>query len=680
MDSKSGAYQAMVWITVCALLCFVISAMSVAVTIRNKIDKDYKPLKSDIEANTKILKELAALNGLSSNTKSAADGSTFGTSSPFYQLNKTIDAINAAASALAVSPQAAASLFAKNTSKTPNSYVLPNPRGGLAASSGVSITKTYLPPQDNETTVNDSWLNSILRVIESNYVRNGIKKGYLKEGQWVSFSRQYVAAMLIKQCEESSKNKPTWCVGGLDGTNGVTLEGVESEILYYAQELIRDIIVPASLCEYTADSTDGDSTIMCKNGTDADKISADYALPMGDVSLAMYTKWEQAFDRISQTGGENAAMVFNFPLLSETITINCRTTNFTQFCSPASNLQKYSCLDSPGDECVDISIQTHGFGNGDFMLANEVEVSGLQSAILAGITLDTPIQTASVSVDGVKTGGVIVASPFGTNGHTLEYLLGFRNAKDEAEICDNFNMDPNTWMMNDVTLYQIQNPILAPAPHKPIINAPGVDASTKFYITRFVETDIPSLVDVYFDYLVPVTDVSLAEEDFAAVQKKTTTPASSKSETTDKTSTTKAKPIVTYERHSIVMRSFPISLLGAYFTPNAPKSTAPAVNSCYFYIIPFEYLNAGISTMNTVTVDEFHVDFPDSAYYSVACSEDDGSSNSKKTTTTPEKKNTNPKWCKALLASTTTKPTSKVIGPMPSTSLPKEGGNLFLFA
>ncbi|KAH7830045.1 putative papain family cysteine protease domain containing protein [Monocercomonoides exilis] len=102
-------------------------------------------------------------------------------------------------------------------------------------------------PHKDQGSRNTCWAFALASYLEDSYRLNGIKKGFLKENEYVSFSVQSLAKLIVEECQKKENTKI--CDGYGQGPQSNTTEGGLPEWFYYLRN-IHNHIYPESVCPY----------------------------------------------------------------------------------------------------------------------------------------------------------------------------------------------------------------------------------------------------------------------------------------------------------------------------------------------------------------------------------------------------------------------------------------------
>jgi len=294
------------------------------------------------------------------------------------------------------------------------------------------LPKSYIVPDDVRTPAKNQahrgtcYIFSTIGILEASYRRNGLKKGYLKENEYVKFSEQAYGLGLINYCKEHKND--IHCLGG--PPNNQTADG-QPEWLYYMQDGMTKYVLPDSLCPY---KTEDAGQYICPGLDDAVKKN-----PISFRVKGIETAY--SIDEIKRVLLRHEfPMSFSHVVLEATYQAPCDNPNSIVYGSDMCKECRFPCTTSSNGCCG--RIYHPGYtGEGVFATFGEPFVGGGHAMVIVGWNDDMAVETG---VPGQSTerqvGGFIIKNSWDTTvGHSAEYWAQKHSLLDETAICPNMN-------------------------------------------------------------------------------------------------------------------------------------------------------------------------------------------------------------------------------------------------
>eukprot|EP00771_Trimastix_marina_P004040 gnl/Trimastix_PCT/771.p2 GENE.gnl/Trimastix_PCT/771~~gnl/Trimastix_PCT/771.p2 ORF type:complete len:558 (+),score=170.36 gnl/Trimastix_PCT/771:132-1805(+) len=296
----------------------------------------------------------------------------------------------------------------------------------------------HVPPHTFQRNRGTCWNFAILGMLEHSYRLNGLKKGFLKENEYVLFSEQAYGISFMKECHAN----PT-CKQFGDSVYQNSTEGGEIHWLYYLKNLY-DKLLPVKVCPYPWES--GKTTEhTCPGMTKALNKN-----PIKFDVKSMRTAYEgQTTKKMLVETGRALGWSINTHATSYHIPCQGSTWATRPECTTAHKLRVRCPTDRYYNSEYCVRLQGPGYTmDGEFTFADSYEVHGGHAMNVVGFN------DAFVTKRGTRGGFIIknswedrvYALPRGPRGsHSIGYWMNDYSEWDERTICPNpFN--PRSWL------------------------------------------------------------------------------------------------------------------------------------------------------------------------------------------------------------------------------------------
>ncbi|EAY12864.1 hypothetical protein TVAG_430280 [Trichomonas vaginalis G3] len=297
-----------------------------------------------------------------------------------------------------------------------------------------AVDKSFLLPPSNQARRGVCWIFATLFMLESQYRANGIKKGFLKENQYVTFSKQAYGAYLGNNCKENP-SLPVCKHGGLGKPTNDTDDQLVDSIYYFQKAFpkLNASILPETVCPYIEEG--GESTdFKCDGMNEAIKQnpigfnikSYNYAVNVNNTKRLLY-KAKRPLG-IGVPIGEN---YFFAPCDSSSYSTDDECVKQTTPC-PAGYQAKF---------CKKVTIEGRIY-DGTFSFINDANRSsflGVHEMDIVGYN-DEWVYTSKWDTDksmALMKGGFILHNSWREVGHSVDFLLGKKSYENEMVTCPN---------------------------------------------------------------------------------------------------------------------------------------------------------------------------------------------------------------------------------------------------
>lgn len=304
-----------------------------------------------------------------------------------------------------------------------------------------AVDENYWLPPTNQANRGTCWIFATIFLLESQYRENGIRKGFLKPDEYVSFSKQAYGAWLGEQC--LAKPDTPICHHGAYSKYNNTEDQLVDSIYYFAKsfpELAKSIL-PEDVCPYY-NETNTSTDFKCPGMYDAIKTnplefkikSISYAANVNDTKKLLVEK-----QRPLGIGVGIGETKFYAPCDSSSYSESDQCKNNQTIC-PAGYTSKY---------CHELIVQSRDL-DGAFTFVNDFNrttLLGAHEMNIVGYNDDWVYLsrfTTSKSLSNLK-GGFILHNSWRSQGHSIDYLLGRRSEENENVICPNHG-NPQSWI------------------------------------------------------------------------------------------------------------------------------------------------------------------------------------------------------------------------------------------
>jgi len=318
-------------------------------------------------------------------------------------------------------------------------------------SRAMPLPSAYLIPDDvrtppkNQAHRGTCYIFSTMGILEASYRRYGLKKGYLKENQYVKFSEQAYGLGLIKYCEEH-KDDPH-CLGG-PPTNST--EDGQPEWLYYMQDGMMKYVLPDALCPYQPEN---EGQFICPGLDDAVKKN-----PISFRVKNIETVY--SIDSIKRLLVKHAfPLTFSHVVLDATYLAPCDDPDVYTYGSEQCDKCYYPCTTSSNGCCAKLVFPGYT-ADGVFSTFGEPIVGGGHAMVIVGWNDEMAVETG---VPGQSTeraiGGFIIKNSWDTTvGHSAEYWAQKHSLLDETAICPNEGSYEAWLPVNTTCMMELHNP------------------------------------------------------------------------------------------------------------------------------------------------------------------------------------------------------------------------------
>ncbi|BFU20930.1 hypothetical protein KM1_156400 [Entamoeba histolytica HM-3:IMSS] len=286
------------------------------------------------------------------------------------------------------------------------------------------------------------WAFGIIGMLEHSYRENGIKKGFLKEDEFVRLNVQSFGILMVDAC----KKYPSVCNTPGDDVIFGSTEGGEIN-WFYSFPFLYDKILPSAVCPYTATV---DTQFECNGMDEALKTN-----PIKFNITEMLTTYneEQTKELLLKV---KIPIGFGALIHDAKYYLPC-TEEYKNFCDESV----YNVIECPenmkylAEKCAYIVMPMYST-DGEFNYHNEIEPEGGHAMVTIGYNDEY------VTHEGCK-GGFILKNSWndtvygpsiantarGVRGsHSVKYFMNQLTAEEERKVCPNAQ-DPMNWYVCD---------------------------------------------------------------------------------------------------------------------------------------------------------------------------------------------------------------------------------------
>lgn len=305
-----------------------------------------------------------------------------------------------------------------------------------------AVDQSSLLPPSNQARRGVCWIFSTIFAMEAQYRANGIKKGFLKPNEYVTFSKQAYGAFLGDQCK-SHPEIPVCKHGGLGMKENNTDDNL-GDAIYYFQKAFPDLnksILPEEVCPYI-ETPSPETDFLCPGMYDAIKKnpltwnikSYHYATNVNNTKRILYNH-----KRPLTIGVPIGETYFYAPCDSSSYSTDADCVSKTTKC-PEGYQSEY---------CKKVTVEGRIY-DGTFTYVNDPKRSSFLGAHEMNVVgyNDEWVYTSKWDTDkslSLLKGGFILHNSWRENGHSVDFLMGRRSPENEAVICPN-HIIPQYWI------------------------------------------------------------------------------------------------------------------------------------------------------------------------------------------------------------------------------------------
>ena len=428
------------------------------------------------------------------------------------------------------------------------------------------------------------WDFALIGMIQNDYRQHGIKKGFLKDEEYVSLSQQVLGIRMVEHCNKH----PDVCNTPGDALLLNSTSGGEINWFYSFTKLYSEML-PDSVCPYEPTDAGEFKCDLLENATKSNPIrfnvtKMNIAYTVNDTKKLFINKGKRALAWTSLIHDD-----FEYFPCSK----------YPEFC----NLDKYEKVKCPvgyaETECVKMAIPMYS-PDGEFDRFNEMQMAGGHGMVMVGYN-DEFVTKAGYkggfilknSWNNTAYGSYPTDSSRGVRGsHSIEYWMGEVSAEDERYICPNAQ-DPLNWFSCGLLCKndgEYAKEILT------VMKQP--------YEFQCIDEDICKKDPVYRYFLNSLTVAKRQPSgryyDFCMVRLNTL----------DDTSV------------EFCFNELPLQVIGLYFTPidSHLQMLRDSEDYCGYYFFPYEIVQKQIAYFGGFNTIYFDIDWDDSSF--MANSED----------------------------------------------------------
>ncbi|KAK8886489.1 hypothetical protein M9Y10_041952 [Tritrichomonas musculus] len=301
--------------------------------------------------------------------------------------------------------------------------------------------KYILPPSD-QASRGICWAFATIFLLESQYRANGIDKGFLKESEYVNFSKQAYAKYLLDKCEENPDVSP--CKHGGLGLHPRQTDDHKIDSIYYFLRAFPDLakaILPEDVCPYQEvpegqDKCDGIDQALKTNPIEfkIKSIEAANNIPMAKRLLI----------------SKQRPLGLGTPIPDYLFYAPCDDSSYSKLDICTNESKRTKCPEGYKSEyCAKIMVDSR-VRDGTFVYVDDfsrIVYAGGHAVNIVGYNDDWVYKSRLVSEQSMHElhGGFIIHNSWRAPGHSVEYLMGRRSEENEAVICPN-HLNPMNWI------------------------------------------------------------------------------------------------------------------------------------------------------------------------------------------------------------------------------------------
>jgi len=286
------------------------------------------------------------------------------------------------------------------------------------------VADTSITPVKNQQSRGTCWVFSSIGIIEASYRENGLKKGFLKENEYVAFSEQAHGLEIIDHCQNHPEDLDL-CYGTGPWKN-TTEDGVPEWVYYFGNDID---VFPEAICEYQP-TTAGEFICPQRN----DKTRSTNPLRFKPVSIESAT---------AVTEIKNLLNKYTVPLTwvsivaEQTYRISCDENEAfaeSEVCKQC--LYPKDPLDKSAG-CYALYILPSYDNEGIFSMHGTPFVAGGHAMMIVGYNDNFRVDVGGFGdLDKRTLGGFIVKNSWGPQiGHSIKYWAQEISPMDEAMLC-----------------------------------------------------------------------------------------------------------------------------------------------------------------------------------------------------------------------------------------------------
>ena len=326
----------------------------------------------------------------------------------------------------------------------------------------VPLPRAYLVPSDVRTPVKNQahrgtcYIFSTMGIVEASYRRYGLKKGFLKENEYVKFSEQAYGLGLTRYCAEHKEDPH--CLGGPPVND--TADG-QPEWLYYMQSYMHQYVMPDSVCPYQPEEED---QYKCPD--------LDSARSKNPLNFTVGVESAYSIDGIKRLLYQKRfPLTFSHVILESTYTTPCDDKTTPAYDSDQCRECRYPCAQSSDGCCAKVT-QSGYTNEGVFTTYSEAVVGGGHAMMVVGWNDDMAVESG---IEGQReqrvVGGFILKNSWDTTvGHSAEYWAQKHSLLDETALCPNENSHESWLPVNTSCMVAEVDPIKCCTSKKHVID------------------------------------------------------------------------------------------------------------------------------------------------------------------------------------------------------------------
>lgn len=327
--------------------------------------------------------------------------------------------------------------------------------GGYLPTKLLVDRSAILPPTD-QMNIGSCWCFAMVYILEAQYHQQGVKFGFLKENEYVQFSKQAWFTWLHHQCVAHPEVKA--CNYGGIGIKGNSSEDQEIESLYYfvkAWPEAQKSLLPESVCPYLRkNESDPNWDYFQCPGLDtaiqSNPIEFKYINHTTVYSFSAIKRLLLESRRALGIGAPLPNMRYNIPCVGSPFENEEMCTKKQYRCPPRYNndVEEYCYkwdVDARQRDGVFLSSEDAAYVAE--MGGHAMNVVGYNDEWLYRNRFQTKANVAPMK------GGFILHNSWRAEGHSVDYWMGEQSEENEAVLCPN-HMSPFTWIPADLECVQ----------------------------------------------------------------------------------------------------------------------------------------------------------------------------------------------------------------------------------
>ena len=292
-------------------------------------------------------------------------------------------------------------------------------------------------PVKNQQQRGTCWVFSSIGILEASYRINGIKKGFLNETEYVSFSEQAHGLEIIDHCNRTPEDVDL-CYGTGPWKN-TTEDGVPEWTYYFGNDID---VFPATVCPYKPTTAD---EFVCPGRTDeARKKNPLRFKPVGIESATSVSGIKELLNKYK------VPLTWVSIVAEQTYKISCDSNENIKNSTVCKECVYPVDPTDPSKGCSALYILPSYDNEGVFSMHGQPFISGGHAMIIVGYNDNFRVDVGAFGDLKARTlGGFIIKNSWGPQiGHSIKYWAQEISPMDEALLCPD-ETAANKWLPAD---------------------------------------------------------------------------------------------------------------------------------------------------------------------------------------------------------------------------------------